>query len=176
VIARPGGGASAWRRCLPLIVGGFALGACASVMRAKDPGAQLVGEWRLDSLAVYPLSRTLPDSTRGVLARYHRTMRTASRQFRTGEVRVTTVYRADGRYDHVVATRDPGQGGYHEAGQWRLDAARRRIWCRNDAGRPCPHDRAVVERATPQELVLLLELTGRGAGLGEYFRLVRIGP
>jgi hypothetical protein len=152
------------------------LGACASALRARDPSTQLVGEWRLDSLAVYPLSRSLPDSTRGVLARYQRTMRTTSRQFRTGQVRVTTVYRGDGRYDHVVATRDPGQGGYHETGQWRLDAARRRIWCRNDAGRPCPHDRAVVERATAQELVLLLELTGRGAGLGEYFRLVRIGP
>jgi hypothetical protein len=103
-------------------------------------------------------------------------MRTAARQFRTGEVLITTRYRADNTYEHIVATRDPGQRGYREAGQWRFDPARRRVWCRSEAARPCPHDKALVERAGSRDLVLHLELTGRGAGLGEYFRLVRVGP
>jgi hypothetical protein len=150
--------------------------ACASLFRGADPGRQLVGQWRLDSLAFYPLARDLPDSTRQLLGRYQQTTRTASRQFRTGEVMITTRYRADSTYEHVVATRDPAQRGYRERGRWRIDPVRGRIWCRNEARRPCPHDRAVVERATPRELILHLELTGRGAGLAEYFRLLRVGP
>jgi hypothetical protein len=168
---------SRYARQLLLLAGSVtALGGCASAIRARDPVAQLVGDWRLDSLAAYPLSGNLPDSMRGILARSERTMRTTSRQLRTGGVRVATEYRADGTYEHVVTTRDPGQGGYREVGRWRFDAARRRIWCRNDAGRPCPHDRAIVERVSPGELVLRLELTGRQTGLGQYFHLVRVGP
>jgi hypothetical protein len=147
---------------------------CASLIRRADPRTQLVGEWRLDSLAFYQLGRNVPDSTRRLLDRYQQTTRTAARQFRTGEVTITTRYRADSTYEHTVATRDRAQRGYRERGRWRIDAARGRIWCRNEASRPCPHDRAVVERATDRELVLHLELTGRGTGLAEYFRLVRV--
>jgi hypothetical protein len=163
-------------RLLAFAVAVAVLGACASLFRGADPGRQLVGQWRLDSLAFYPLARDLPDSTRQLLGRYQQTTRTASRQFRTGEVMITTRYRADSTYEHVVATRDPAQRGYRERGRWRIDPVRGRIWCRNEARRPCPHDRAVVERATPRELILHLELTGRGAGLAEYFRLLRVGP
>lgn len=152
------------------------LGACASLVRRTDPRHQVVGEWRLDSLAFYPLARDLPDSTRRLLGRYQQTTRTVSGQFRTGEVMITTRYRPDSTYEHVVATRDPAQRGYRERGRWRIDPLRGRIWCRNEARRPCPHDRAVVERATPRELILHLELTGRGTGLAEYFRLLRVGP
>ncbi|MFN2567611.1 MAG: hypothetical protein ABR499_21665 [Gemmatimonadaceae bacterium] len=149
---------------------------CASLFRRADPGNQLVGEWRLDSLAFYALARDLPEPTRQLLGQYQQTTRTTARQFRTGEVMITTRYRADSTYEHTVATRDPAQRGYRERGRWRIDQARSRIWCRNEAARPCPHDRAIVERATARELVLHLELTGRGAGLAEYFRLVRVGP
>jgi hypothetical protein len=159
---------------LTLLVGGVGLGACASLVGRADPRAQLVGEWRLDSLAFYQSRRDVPDSTRRLLDRYRQTTRTASRQFRTGEVTITTRYRADSTYEHVVATRDRAQRGYRERGRWRLDPLRGRIWCRNEASRPCPHDRAVVERVSDRELVLHLELTGRGAGLAEYFRLVRV--
>lgn len=163
-------------RVLAIAITVVALGGCASLFRRADPGRQLVGEWRLDSLAFYAVSRDLPDSTRRLLDRYRQTTRGTSRQFRRGEVMITTRYRADSTYEHVVAARDPGQRGYRERGRWRLDAARGRIWCRNEAARPCPHDRAVVERATDRELILHLELTGRGTGLAEYFRLVRVGP
>jgi hypothetical protein len=149
---------------------------CASVFRPADPRAQLAGEWRLDSLAFYARSRDLPDATRRLLARYQQTTRTASRQFRSGEVVITTHYRADGTYEHTVATQDPAQRGYRERGSWRIDTDRRRLWCRNEAARPCPHDRAVVERVTQRELILHLDLTGSGTGLAEYFRLVRVGP
>ncbi len=152
-----------------------ALGGCATLAR-RDPGNQLVGEWRLDSLAFYQLRRDLPDSTRRLLERYRQTTRTASRQFRSGEVTITTRYRADSSYQHTVTTRDQAQQGYRERGRWRIDPARGRISCRNEAARPCPHDRAVVERVSDRELVLHLELTGRGTGLAEYFRLVKIGP
>jgi hypothetical protein len=163
-------------RILALAVVATVLSACASLARRADPGRQLVGEWRLDSLAFYSLARDLPDSTRQLLGRYQQTTRTASRQFRTGEVMITTRYRADSTYEHIVATRDPAQRGYRERGRWRIDPVRGRIWCRNEARRPCPHDRAVVGRATPRELILHLELTGRGTGLAEYFRLLRVGP
>jgi hypothetical protein len=153
-----------------------ALSGCATLVGGGDPGLRLVGEWRLDSLAFYPLRRDIPDSTKRLLERYRQTTRTASRQFRAGEVVITTRYRADSTYEHTVATRDPAQRGYRERGRWRIDGMRGRIWCRNDAARPCPHDRAVVERITDRELILHLELTGRGAGLAEYFRLVRDGP
>jgi hypothetical protein len=162
-----------------LIIGALGLAAtlsgCATLFR-RDPGIQLVGEWRLDSLAFYPLRRDIPDSTRRLLERYRQTTRTASRQFRSGEVTITTRYRADSTYQHTVSTRDQAQRGYRERGRWRIDPSRGRIWCRNEASRPCPHDRAVVERVTERELVLHLELTGRGAGLAEYFRLVKIAP
>jgi hypothetical protein len=151
------------------------LSGCATLLGGRDPGAQLVGDWRLDSLAFYQLRRDIPDSTKRLLARYQQTTRTASRQFRSGEVVITTRYRADSTYQHTVATRDQAQRGYRERGRWRIDPARARIWCRNEALRPCPHDRAVVERVTERELVLHLELTGRGTGLAEYFRLVRVG-
>ena len=172
---RPAGSASLGRD-LTLALAAAAVAGCASLARPGDRRHQVVGEWRLDSLAFYPLGRGLPDSTRRLLERYRQTTRTAARQFRTGEVTITTRYRADSTYEHVVATRDPAQRGYRERGRWRIDPARGRIWCRSEAARPCPHDRAVVERATDRELVLHLELTGRGAGLAEYFRLVRVGP
>jgi hypothetical protein len=154
-----------------------ALGGCATLFgKGRDPGTRLVGEWRLDSLAFYPLRRDIPDSTKRLLERYRQTTRTASRQFRSGEVVITTRYRADSTYEHTVATRDPAQRGYRERGRWRIDPMRGRISCRNEAARPCPHDRAVVERVSDRELILHLELTGRGSGLAEYFRLVRAGP
>jgi hypothetical protein len=153
-----------------------AVGGCASLFRRADPSAQLVGEWRLDSLAFYARSRDLPDSTRRLLTRYQQTTRTAARQFRSGEVVITTRYRGDGSYEHTVATRDRAQRGYHERGSWRIDPERGRLWCRNEAARPCPHDRALVERVTGRELILHLDLTGRGTGLAEYFRLVRVDP
>jgi len=153
-----------------------AAGGCASLFRRADPRSQLVGEWRLDSLAFYARGRQLPDSTRRLLERYQQTTRTAARQFRSGEVVITTRYRADSTYVHTVATSDPAQRGYRERGRWRLDAERSRLWCRSEAARPCPHDRAVVGRVTERELILHLDLTGRGAGLAEYFRLVRVGP
>jgi hypothetical protein len=152
------------------------VGACASVFRPADPRGQIIGEWRLDSIAFYARDRNLPESTRRLLNRYQQTTRAAVRQFRTGEVLFTTQYRADSTYVHTVATTDPAQRGYRERGRWRLDAARGRIWCRNEAGRGCPHDRAVVGRVTQRELVLHLELTGPGTGIAEYFRLVRVGP
>ena len=154
----------------------LAMGGCASLFGRVDPGTRLVGQWRLDSLAFYPLRRDLPDSTRRLLERYRQTTRTASRQFRDGDVVITTRYRADSSYEHTVATRDPAQRGYRERGRWRFDPLRSRISCRNEAARPCPHDRAVVERVTDRELILHLELTGRGTGLAEYFRLIRSGP
>ena len=153
-----------------------AAGGCASLFRRADPRAQLVGEWRLDSLAFYARARDIPDSTRRLLTRYQQTSRSAARQFRSGEVVITTRYRADGTYEHTVATQDRAQRGYRERGSWRIDAERSRLWCRNEAARPCPHDRAVVERVTQRELILHLDLTGRGTGLAEYFRLVRVGP
>lgn len=149
---------------------------CASLFRRADPRSQLVGEWRLDSLAFYARARDLPESTRRLLTRYQQTTRSAARQFRNGEVVITTHYRADGTYEHRVATRDPAQRGYRERGSWRLDPERGRLWCRNEATRPCPHDRAVVDRVTARELILHLDLTGPGTGLAEYFRLVRVGP
>jgi hypothetical protein len=164
-------------RLLALIGIALALSGCAALFGGRrDPGIRLAGQWRLDSLAFYPLRRDLPDSTKRLLERYRQTTRTASRQFRTGEVVITTRYRADSTYDHTVATRDPAQRGYRERGRWRIDPVRGRIWCRNEAARPCPHDRAVVERVTDRELILHLELTGRGTGLAEYFRLVRDTP
>jgi hypothetical protein len=152
------------------------LGGCARLFGRGDPGAQLTGEWRLDSLAFYQLRRDIPDSTRRLLERYRQTTRAASRQFRNGEVTITTRYRADSTYLHTVTTRDQAQRGYRERGRWRLEPMRGRIWCRNEALRPCPHDRAVIERVSDRELILHLELTGRGAGLAEYFRLIRVGP
>jgi hypothetical protein len=161
---------------LALALAVLAVGGCASLLRGPDPRNQLVGDWRLDSLAFYARGRNLPDSTRSLLTRYQQSTRSASRQFRTGEVVITTRYRADGTYEHTVFTRDAAQRPYRERGRWRVDAARGRLWCRNEAERPCPHDRAVVERVTRRELILQLELTGRGTGLGEYFRLVRVAP
>jgi hypothetical protein len=163
-------------RLLALVAGIVVVGGCASLFRRADPRPQIVGEWRLDSLAFYARDRNLPDSTRLLLRRYQQTTRAAARQFRSGEVVITTRYRSDSTYVHTVATRDPAQRGYRERGRWRLDASRGRLWCRNEAERPCPHDRAVVERVTERELVLHLDLTGRGTGLAEYFRLVRVGP
>jgi hypothetical protein len=154
----------------------MAVGGCASLFRRVDPGAQIVGEWRLDSLAFYARDRDPPDSTRRLLRRYQQTTGTAVRQFRSGDVVMTTRYRRDSTYVHTVVTRDPAQPDYRERGRWRLDVARGRLWCRNEAARPCPHDRAVVERVTERELVLHLELAGRGTGIAEYFRLVRVGP
>jgi hypothetical protein len=161
-----------------LVVGAFAalVGGCARIFGGRDPSPQLAGEWRLDSLAFYQLRRDIPDSTKRLLERYRQTTRAASRQFRSGDVTIMTRYRADSTYQHTVTTRDQAQRAYRERGRWRLDASRGRIWCRNEASRPCPHDRAVVERITDRELILHLELTGRGAGLAEYFRLVRVGP
>jgi hypothetical protein len=152
------------------------VGACASFFRRADPGQQIVGEWRLDSLAFYARDRGIPDSTRRLLTRYQQTTRSAARQFRSGEVIITTRYRSDSTYVHTVEIQDPAQRDYRERGRWRLDASRGRIWCRSEAARPCPHDRAVVGRVTERELVLHLELTGRGTGLAEYFRLVRVSP
>lgn len=154
------------------------LSGCATLFGGggSDPGVRLVGQWRLDSLAFYSLRRDLPDSTKRLLERYRQTTGTASRQFRTGEVVITTRYRADSTYEHTVAARDPAQRGYRERGRWRIDPLRGRLWCRNEAARPCPHDRAVVERVTDRELILHLELTGRGTGLAEYFRLIRSSP
>jgi hypothetical protein len=160
---------------LGLVCAAAMVGACATLFGGRDPGAPLIGEWRLDSIAFYQLRRDLPDSTRRLLARYQQTTGTASRQFRNGAVVITTRYRSDSTYQHTVATRDQAQRGYRERGRWRIDPVRRRIWCRNEASRPCPHDRAVVERVTERELILHLELTGRGNGLAEYFRLVRVG-
>jgi hypothetical protein len=161
-----------------LALGGavLALSGCATLFGGGDPGIRLAGDWRLDSLAFYQLRRDLPDSTKRLLERYRQTTRTASRQFRNGEVVITTRYRADSTYEHTVATNDPAQRGYRERGRWRIDPTRGRIWCRNEAARPCPHDRAVVERVNDRELILHLELTGRGTGLAEYFRLVRARP
>jgi hypothetical protein len=161
-----------------LVVTGLAalLAGCASLFRRSDPGARLAGEWRLDSLAFYPLRRDIPESTKRLLERYRQTTRTASRQFRSGEVTITTRYRADSTYLYTMTTRDQAQRGYQERGRWRLDPNRGRIWCRNEAARPCPHDRAVVERVTDRELILHLELMGRDTGLAEYFRLIRVGP
>ena len=149
---------------------------CANLLGRRDPGARITGEWRLDSLAFYQLRRDIPDSTKRLLERYRQTTRTASRQFRSGEVTIMTRYRADSTYLHTVTTRDQAQRAYRERGRWRLDPSRGRIWCRNEAARPCPHDRAVVERVSDRELILHLELTGRGAGLAEYFKLIRVGP
>jgi hypothetical protein len=161
-----------------LAVSAFAalVGGCARLFGGGDPGPQLAGEWRLDSLAFYQLRRDIPDSTKRLLERYRQTTRTASRQFRSGDVTIMTRYRADSTYQHTVTTRDQAQRAYRERGRWRLDASRGRIWCRNEASRPCPHDRAVIERVTDRELILHLELTGRGSGLAEYFRLVRVDP
>jgi hypothetical protein len=168
-------GVSASIARLPTLVAiALAVGGCATLSGRSDPGARLAGEWRLDSLAFYPLRRDLPDSTKRLLERYRQTTRTASQQFRDGDVVITTVYRRDSTYEHTVRTQDPAQRGYRERGRWRIDAMRARIWCRNEAARPCPHDRAVVERVTDRELILHLELVGRGSGLAEYFRLVRV--
>ena len=161
-------------RLLALAGSAFVLSGCATLLGRRDPGAQLVGEWQLDSLAFYQLHRSLPDSTKRLLERYRQTTSTASRQFRDGDVVITTRYRADSTYEHTIRTRDPAQQGYRERGRWRLDPTRGRLWCRNEAGRPCPHDRAVVGRVTDRELILHLELRGRGTGLAEYFRLVRV--
>jgi hypothetical protein len=163
-------------RVLALAGAVVALAGCASLFRRADPASQLVGEWRLDSLAFYAVDRNLPESTRELLSRYQRTTQTAARQFRRGDVVITTRYRPDSTYEYTIVSRDPAQRGYRERGRWRLDRARARIWCRNETGRGCPHDRAVVERVTARELVLHLQLTGRGTGLAEYFRLLRVGP
>jgi hypothetical protein len=155
----------------------LAFSGCATLLRGGDPGRRLVGQWRLDSLAFYPLRRDLPDPTKRLLERYRQTTRTASGQLRAGEVVIMTRYRADGTYEYTsAAPRDPAQRGYRERGRWRIDPMHGRIWCRNEAARPCPHDRAVVERVSDRELILHLELAGRGTGLAEYFRLVRAGP
>ena len=154
-----------------------AVSGCATLFgRSRDPHGRLVGEWRLDSLAFYQMRRDLPDSTKRLLDRYRQTTRSASQQFRDGDVVITTRYRADSTYEHTVQTRDPAQRGYRERGRWRIDPMRARLWCRNEGARPCPHDRAVVERVTDRELILHLELTGRGTGIAEYFRLVRVRP
>lgn len=162
-------------RLIALTLVAVTLSGCATLSgRGRDPHAHLVGEWRLDSLAFYQMRRDLPDSTKRLLDRYRQTTRAASRQFRDGEVLITTRYRADSTYEHTVQTQDPAQRGYRERGRWRIDPTRARLWCRNEAARPCPHDRAVVERVTDRELILHLELTGRGTGIAEYFRLVRV--
>jgi hypothetical protein len=164
-------------RPLALTFVAVALSSCATLFgRGRDPHGRLVGEWRLDSLAFYQVRRDLPDSTKRLLDRYRQTTRAASRQFRDGDVVITTRYQADSTYEHTVHTRDPAQRGYRERGRWRIDPMRARLWCRNEAARPCPHDRAVVERVTDRELILHLELTGRGTGIAEYFRLVRVRP
>ena len=159
-----------------LATAAMAIGGCAALFHPADLGGRLVGEWRLDSLAFYALRQDLPDSTRRLLRRYQETTPEASRQLRTGGVVITTRYRADNTYEHIVVTRDPGQRGYRERGRWRLDELRARIWCRNESERPCPHDRAVVRRVSDRELILHLELMGPAAGLAEYFRLVRHRP
>jgi hypothetical protein len=174
-VGKRAAGGAIWR-VLALAGAVIAVPGCASLFRRADPVNQLVGEWRLDSLAFYAVERNLPESTRELLTRYQRTTQTAARQFRRGEVMITTRYQPDSTYEYRIVSRDPAQRGYRERGRWRLDRARGRIWCRNEAGRACPHDRAVIGRVTARELVLHLELTGRGAGLAEYFRLVRVGP
>ena len=168
-----------------LVTLSLTFGACTTPPAADPPApqplgvqrSQLVGTWRLDSLAVYPLAasaQTLPDSTRRVLDTYEATLRSANTQFRTAEMRITSRYEADSTYEHSVAPKDTTQGRYAERGRWAFDPATQRLSCRSEAGRPCPHDRAVVERADDRELVLRLELRGRAVGLGEYFRLVRV--
>lgn len=87
---------------------------------------------------------------------------------------ITSRYDADSTYEHSVAPRDTTQGRYSERGRWAFDSSTQWLTCQSDAGRPCAHDRAVVERADDRELILRLELRGRAAGLGEYFRLVRV--
>ena len=109
-----------------------------------------------------------------MLGTYEATLRGANTQFRTGEMTITSRYDADSTYEHSVAPKDTTQGRYSERGRWAFDHSTQRLTCRSDAGRPCPHDRAVVERADDRELTLRLELRGRAAGLGEYFRLVRV--
>lgn len=168
-----------------LVTLSLTFGACTTPPAADPPApqplgvqrSQLVGIWRLDSLAVYPLEpspQTLPDSTRRVLGTYEATLRGANTQFHTGEMRITSRYDADSTYEHSVAPKDTTQGRYSERGRWAFDPSTQTLTCRSEAGRPCPHDRAVVERADDLELLLRLELQGRAAGLGEYFRLVRV--
>jgi hypothetical protein len=163
----------------------LALGACTTPPPPVPPTpqplgiqrSQLLGAWRLDSLAVYPLApsaEALPDSTRRALETYEATLRSANTQFRTGEMVITSRYDADSTYEHSVAPKDTTQGRYSERGRWTFDPTTQQLGCRSQAGRPCPHDRAVVERADDRQLVLRLELQGRGVGLGEYFRFVRV--
>lgn len=143
----------------------------APVVDAQSPG--LVGTWRVDSLAVYPLTTNLPDSTRQLQERYQEILRGAVAQFRTGEMSIVTSYRADGTYEHEVRPRGAEQPASRDRGTWTLDADSNRISCQSESGRGCVHHRAVIEQVTSQELILRLELTGSATGLGEYFRLRR---
>jgi hypothetical protein len=138
--------------------------------------AQLIGAWRLDSLAVYPLrgsADSLPDSTRAVLANYERIIRGAVARVRSGERTITTRYLDDSTFVHDVTPKGVPRPT-RERGRWSFDVTAARLRCRTAAGGTCPHDRARVERASADELILRLELTGRGTGIGEYFRLVRV--
>jgi hypothetical protein len=149
---------------------------------ASDPApierTQLIGAWRLDSLAVYPLrgpADSLPDSTRAVLANYERLVRGAVAQFRSGEMTITTRYLDDSTWVHDVTPKGATRPT-RSRGRWSFEVTAARLRCRTAAGGTCPHDRARVERASADELILRLELTGRGTGIGEYFRLVRVAP
>jgi hypothetical protein len=139
--------------------------------------AQIIGTWRLDSLAVYPLAGradSLADSTRHALTGYEGVIRRAVAQFRSGDMVITTRYMDDSMFVHEVAPKGAPRGPTKDRGRWWFDGASGQLRCRTAAGAPCPHDRARVERATADELVLRLELTGRGTGLEELFRLVRV--
>jgi hypothetical protein len=133
----------------------------------------VVGTWRLDSLAIFPVSDSLSDSTRQLLDGYRTTIRRANNEIRAGDVRMVTTYRTDSTFEHVVTPRDTLQPSVQQKGRWAFDPAERRITCRDEKEGPCPHDRAVVERATARVLELRLELSGRAEGIGEYFRLRR---
>jgi hypothetical protein len=150
--------------------------ACRTAPSPPEPTIsreRLVGSWRLDSLAIYPVGDSLSDTTRQLLAGYRTTIRRANQEVREGSVRMVTTYRADSTFEHVVAPRDTLQPRVEQKGRWAFDPEERRVTCRDEKEGPCPHDGAVVERVTPAMLELRLELSGRAEGIGEYFRLRR---
>jgi erythromycin esterase-like protein len=134
----------------------------------------LPGSWRVAKIEISSAKADLDDNSRRRFEETRAKIDGTLRRIKSGELTITTSYRADGHYTHELRFKDRPQPTYTEDGTWSLDATSGLIVGKATREPESTIDGFRVRRLTRDELVLRKDFHGEREGTIEELHMERV--